>query len=43
MNNIFLCTMQVKKFKAGFYELGDSVYLNQESLVKTFLHPKRKY
>lgn len=30
--------MQVKKFKAGFYELGDSVYLNQESLVKTFLH-----
>lgn len=36
MNNIILYTTQDKKIKVELYELGDSVYLNQESLAKLF-------
>ena len=36
-NNIILYTTQDKKIKVELYELGDSVYLNQESLAKLFL------
>ncbi|EES89417.1 virulence RhuM family protein [Helicobacter canadensis] len=35
-NNIILYTTQDKKIKVELYELGDSVYLNQESLAKLF-------
>ncbi|EDO8476246.1 hypothetical protein A0M43_04810 [Campylobacter jejuni] len=35
-NNIILYAMQDKKLKVELYEFGDSVYLNQESLVKLF-------
>lgn len=37
MNNIILYTTQDKKIRVQLYELGDSVYLNQESLAKLFL------
>lgn len=36
-NNIILYTTRDKKIRVGLYELGDSVYLNQESLAKLFL------
>lgn len=36
-NNIILYTTQDKKIRVQLYELGDSVYLNQESLAKLFL------
>ncbi len=35
-NNIILYATQDKKIKVELYEFGDSVYLNQESLVKLF-------
>lgn len=35
-NNIILYTTQDKKIRVELYELGDSVYLNQESLAKLF-------
>lgn len=35
-NNIILYTTQDQKIKVELYELGDSVYLNQESLAKLF-------
>ncbi|GAB0172100.1 hypothetical protein NHP164001_01130 [Helicobacter trogontum] len=37
MNNIILYITQDKKIKVELYEFSDSVYLNQESLVKLFL------
>lgn len=36
-NNIILYTTRDKKIRVELYELGDSVYLNQESLAKLFL------
>ncbi|MFC3867558.1 hypothetical protein [Helicobacter equorum] len=36
-NNIILYATQDKKIRVELYELGDSVYLNQESLAKLFL------
>lgn len=36
MNNIILYTTQDKKIKVELYELGDSVYLNQEMIAKLF-------
>lgn len=35
-NNLILYTTQDKKIRVELYELGDSVYLNQESLAKLF-------
>lgn len=35
-NNIILYTTRDKKIRVELYELGDSVYLNQESLAKLF-------
>ncbi|WP_346671422.1 virulence RhuM family protein [Helicobacter pullorum] len=35
-NNLILYATQDKKIKVELYELGDSVYLNQESLAKLF-------
>lgn len=35
-NNIILYTTQDKKIKVELYELGDSVYLNQEMIAKLF-------
>ncbi|WP_258439905.1 hypothetical protein [Helicobacter sp. 11-8110] len=37
MNNIILYATQDKKIRVELYELGDSVYLNQEGLAKLFL------
>lgn len=36
-NNIILYTTQDKKIRVELYDLGDSAYLNQESLAKLFL------
>ena len=36
-NNIILYATQDKKIRVELYELGDSVYLNQEGLAKLFL------
>lgn len=36
-NNIILYTTRDKKIRVELYELGDSLYLNQESLAKLFL------
>ncbi|WP_300856745.1 hypothetical protein [uncultured Helicobacter sp.] len=35
-NNIILYTTQDKKVKVELYELGESVYLNQDSIAKLF-------
>ena len=36
-NNIILYTTRDKKIRVELYDLGDSAYLNQESLAKLFL------
>ncbi len=36
MPNLLLYTTQDKKVKVEFYELGESVYLNQYSIAKLF-------
>lgn len=45
MPNLLLYTTQDKKVKVELYELGESVYLNQDSIVKLFtfagLHLKK--
>lgn len=40
-NNLLLYTTQDKKVKLGLYELGESVYLNQDSIAKLFLKKLR--
>lgn len=37
MQNLLLYTTQDKKVKVELYELGESVYLNQDSIAKLFI------
>ena len=41
MPNLLLYTTQDKKVKVELYELGESVYLNQDSIAKLFLKKLR--